>query len=440
MIYIFNLITISLATKNISGIKVKKRYLFVYTVIIGLLMHLISNFFAAKYGSVPLTLRFTFGLSFVFYMAFVLYKHAGKIFACISYAILGMIICIIADNIALSIFIKLGLLNITDTIYNTIHAFAFSFTTLVLAYIVSFVFGKVIAKYSYLQLFNYYNKYTIPIMVIFISTFVFVFYLNMFGGQNVLDHYLTLAFLVIYLVFVIIVSLLFFKSYAREEKAKQQQLALQQLSEYTTSLESLYNDMRKFKHDYVNVLSSMIAYIDDNDMAGLSEYFNANIVPFSNQVKSDSFKLGLLSNLKIKELKGIISSKLIHAQQLGIDVFIDIAEPITKISLNMIELCRVVGILIDNAIEAALQTDNPSLKVGIVNKNNSVVIVVVNSCKDDVPPVYKLSEKGFSTKGENRGLGLHTVKQIVDKTPNVCLDTVIKPPDFTQVLEITNKQ
>ena len=127
---------------------------------------------------------------------------------------------------------------------------------------------------------------------------------------------------------------------------------------------------------------------------------------------------------------------MIHAQELGIDVFIDIMEDIKRIDMDIVDLCRIVGILIDNAIEAALISTNRSLKVALVNKNSSTIIAIINSCPDNTPPIYKLFQKGFSTKGQNRGLGLSNLKELISHYNNISLDTIIENGEFIQNLEI----
>ena len=178
-----------------------------------------------------------------------------------------------------------------------------------------------------------------------------------------------------------------------------------------------------------------MGYIENKDMDGLERYFNKRILCLSEGIEANNLKIGNLKNIKVTEIKGILSSKLIRAQELEIDTFIDIVEPIEKINMDIIDLSRIVGILLDNAVEGAVECDKPSLKVGIINKENSILIVIINSVKDKIP-IYKIYEKGFSTKGENRGLGLYSLKEITNKYNNVFLDTVLENNEFKQLLQI----
>lgn len=197
--------------------------------------------------------------------------------------------------------------------------------------------------------------------------------------------------------------------------------------------------MRVFRHDYINILSSMVGYIEDKDMVGLEKHFNNNIMPLSEGMKSNNFKIGLLQNIKVPEIKGIIASKVIRAQEVGIDVTIEVMEPVETISMDIIDLSRSVGILLDNAIEAAQKCDKPYIKFALINKEKSIVMIIINGTPEDTPPIYKIYKKGFSTKGENRGLGLYNLKEIIGKYNSVFLDTAINNGDFTQSLEIKNK-
>ena len=173
-------------------------------------------------------------------------------------------------------------------------------------------------------------------------------------------------------------------------------------------------------------------------MKGLKEHFYKNIMPLGEGIKNNNFRIGLLKNIEVVELKGLLSSKIIRAQGKGIDVFVDISDKINNISMDIIDMVRVIGILLDNAIEAAEICEKPIIKLGIIKKTQSILIVIINSCIEDTPPVYKVFQKGFSTKGKGRGMGLSNVRDILNKSSNIFLDTTIKNGEFIQKLEIEN--
>lgn len=182
---------------------------------------------------------------------------------------------------------------------------------------------------------------------------------------------------------------------------------------------------------------SLEGYIEDKNINKLRIYFNDYIKPTSSIIAENSFKLSQLSNLKQKEFKSIIASKLIYSQELGINTSFEALEIIDYINMNPIKLVRAIGILIDNAIEEVQKDINYGyIKVGIIDKNESILIIVSNKCIDEVPELYKIQEIGFSTKGEGRGIGLNTLKEIINSSDNVTLETCVEKDVFNQIIEI----
>ncbi|HEY5524070.1 MAG TPA: GHKL domain-containing protein, partial [Clostridium sp.] len=269
---------------------------------------------------------------------------------------------------------------------------------------------------------------------------ILIFFLNIFVLNNSQISYdffaVAITFAMSYLIIGVIIVFVIYKNVKSKVESKASEKELKTLTLYNENLESLYTDMRKFRHDYVNILSSMAGYIEDDDMAGLKEYFNKKIIPLGTDMNEKNIKIGLLHNIMIKEIKGVVLTKIIQAQELGLEVMIDIAEIIEEVNLDVIDLSRCIGILIDNAIEAVVLCENSKLEIGFVKRNNSVMIVIVNSIVAEAPPIHKIFQKGFSTKGENRGLGLSNLREILSKYPKASLDTIIENNKFSQILEI----
>lgn len=220
------------------------------------------------------------------------------------------------------------------------------------------------------------------------------------------------------------------------EKAARKELELAQLATYTENLEYIYTDMRKVRHDFTNVLTSMVGFLDSRDMDGLIAYFSNHVVCFSSQVNQINLNLGILGYIEQSEIKGLLAIKVLKAEDAGIVVNIDITEPVYFKDANTLELCRVIGILMDNAIEAAIASENPSISVGLVKRQNAQMIVIINSHQEEITSIAKLFEKGFSTKGEGRGFGLSNVREIVSRQPKWSIDTEFSDVMFTQIIEL----
>ncbi|WP_191767571.1 sensor histidine kinase [Clostridium cibarium] len=248
--------------------------------------------------------------------------------------------------------------------------------------------------------------------------------------------YLGIVISISYCIVGIIITFIGYKNIKSEIAAETRERQLKDLTEYNENLEMLYNDMRKFRHDYINILSSMAAYIEEEDLNGLKCYFRDRIVPLGTEINEKNSKVGLLHNIMIKEIKGVILTKVIRAQELGVNVDIDVAEKIEKVNFDVIDLSICIGILLDNAIESAVACNDGKIKIGFINRSGSLMIVIINSFECSVPPIHKLYEKGFSTKGENRGIGLSNLREILSKYSHATLDTIIEEGEFRQILEI----
>ncbi|WP_163247962.1 sensor histidine kinase [Clostridium argentinense] len=227
------------------------------------------------------------------------------------------------------------------------------------------------------------------------------------------------------------------KNIKKQITYKQNSKNLENIMEYANVMENMIDDSRRFRYDYINILSTINGYIEDKDIDGLEEYFREEILCESLKVSyNKSFNL---KNIKISGIKGLLSSKIITALDLNLNVHIEINEIIDNISVDIIDICRVLGILLDNAIEAASFTKSKNLNIAIIKTDNFIIFIISNSFSEKIQSVSKLYDEGFSTKGKNRGIGLNIVKDTVEDYSNILLNTEIKDNLFKQELVVCNE-
>ncbi|RIM38314.1 quorum-sensing sensor histidine kinase AgrC, partial [Staphylococcus capitis] len=290
---------------------------------------------------------------------------------------------------------------------------------------------------SYLSLNK---KYITIITIVLLLSFVF-FYIISQTDMSASDSLSLYALLLVTLIVFLSVVILIMSTFTlREMKYKRNLEEIETYYEYTLRIESINNEMRMFRHDYVNILSTLSEFIREDDMQGLKKYFNEQIVPMKDNMKTRSIKINGIENLKVREIKGLITTKILQAQEKAIPISIEVPDEIDKIEMNTIEFSRISGIILDNAIEASEVLDDPLIQIAFINNEESVTFIVMNKCSDDTPKIHELFEEGFSTKGDNRGLGLSTLKELTDQNENVLLDTVIENGYFVQKVEIINTE
>ena len=230
------------------------------------------------------------------------------------------------------------------------------------------------------------------------------------------------------------------RSYLEQIQTEAKQKAMQDLQDYTRNLEAMYNSLRSFKHDYVNILLSLSGYIEDGDMDRLKDFFESKIFPTKNLITGEDYKLNQLSNISVLEIKSLLSAKMIYAHESGIDITIDIPDKVESFLIDTVDLARILGNFLDNAIEATLETEQPQIGLNIIQNKTGVSIIISNRFRDNGLMLHKLKQKGFSTKIGHQGIGLGNAQKIISSYDNVLLETTMKCDYFTQHIELTERK
>ena len=224
--------------------------------------------------------------------------------------------------------------------------------------------------------------------------------------------------------FILLVSFLLLSiySFTRMVKLATARRELASAEEYNKSLEILYDKVKGFKHDFENIVSTLDGYIEDNDMPGLKEYFDG--------IKKDCKITNNLSviNPRVINNPGIYSllnNKYFRATNSGITFEIEFFLDLNTLEINMYKFSRILGVLLDNAIEEAEKCDEKFVKISFLreNRNNRAVITVKNTYSNKNVDIEKIFEKGESGKENHSGIGLWEVKKYVKKSKNLDLNT-----------------
>jgi two-component system sensor histidine kinase AgrC len=367
----------------------------------------------------------------------ILYKYDKNLMISIIMPIGAVLIGVVADYIVSNTYISLFGINVTRGNFNIGVALLEFFICIIISKVIGYLLNKRIK----LTNINLKGKYGVLIVLSLLLTLI-IFYTNIYLGSKAgFNEDVLRANGILFLTYFILLGVILFvliRSLTKELEFRNKQKEFENLKQYTESLEKLYSDMRVFRHDYINIISSMIGYIDNRDMDGLERHFYENIIPVSKSMQKNDFKIGAIKNIDIPEIKGIVSSKLIRAQELGLDVHVEVVENIDDVKMNIIDLSRILGILLDNAIEASKESLEFKLKLAFIKTEKSIIIVISNSYKEKNISLNKIFKPNYSTKGSGRGIGLNNLKKIIDNYDNVFLETKMIENFFIQELQITN--
>lgn len=219
-----------------------------------------------------------------------------------------------------------------------------------------------------------------------------------------------------------------------EEEKRADELKYQALQSYTESLNELYDDIRTLRHDYKNVMCSAAGYIREGDMEGLRKYFDKELLPIAARQSEKNSVSGALSNLWPLELRSFLYEKCLSASVRNVEIRCEAARKLEVSGMKPLDLVRVLGIYLDNAIEAAELSEEKKVWVLFIQEENGILIRIENTYGGERPELARLEQEGYSTKGAGRGLGLYSARRILRTYPEVTSETVIEKKIFRQSL------
>ena len=266
--------------------------------------------------------------------------------------------------------------------------------------------------------------------------YIFLMY-SIFKGSS----YIRLLSVITGLIFILLctyITVSVLKNIKLETNNKIESAKLEQQKKYILALEKNNNEIKKFKHDFNNIILGLDGYINNDDFnkEKLKKYFNSTIMNFNNNIELNNIVIAKLNSIKVSSLKSLITNKVLVAQNNNIDVDINIQGEIHDFYTDEMQLSRILGILLDNAIEASLEVPHDKkIEMNIIQIDKTTDIQISNTFNNTGTPIADFNKEGFSTKGTNRGLGLSSAHEIANKL-NMLLNTEIDGNTFVQILTI----
>lgn len=224
------------------------------------------------------------------------------------------------------------------------------------------------------------------------------------------------------------------KEKLEQEIVAQKDRQLKELSNYSHHVESLYSEIRSFRHDYLNILTSLKLGIENQDLHAIQRIYEDVLKESGKSFYDKKFDIARLSKIKNDAVKSVLSAKLLEAQNKGIDITVEVEEPINDFKIEILDFITILSILCDNAIEASQKAKLAKLSVAFIKSEMALIVVVENTTEAEKVDVTHLFERGISTKGDNRGLGLYNVQQIMDRYPKCSISTKSANYQFSQTI------
>ncbi|MGL6198533.1 MAG: sensor histidine kinase [Lachnospiraceae bacterium] len=235
---------------------------------------------------------------------------------------------------------------------------------------------------------------------------------------------------------IIVMIILIVHSYISELKRKEMKIVMEQQADYLNRLEEIQRKLRVINHDYKNVAAGLYLSAEAGDMAEVKSYVTNQLLNLDHEIQLEIRQMNQLINIKDIKVKSLIITKVADAAEKKVKIDIEISNFAGSINIPEGDKLRVLGILLDNAIEGAAEVKDKQVKVLITEENEIITILIKNRTEEEIL-LNQITKPGYSSKGEGRGLGLYSLKQLLKKYPNIFLETNLEDGWFIQIIKIT---
>ena len=254
------------------------------------------------------------------------------------------------------------------------------------------------------------------------------------GIQSTTVRHLILVFYLLFFMGIIKKLDTYLKDKLHERLDQEQDLRYKDMERYSLHIEELYKEVRSFRHDYTNLLTSLRLGIEEEDIEQIKEVYDSVLKDSSQKLQDNKYDLGRLVNVRDRALKSLLAGKFIKAREKDIVFNVEVPEEIQVESMNLLDFLTIVSILCDNAIEASVEASQPHVSIAFLKSGAQETFIIENSIKEEGINISEIFSFGVSSKGEDRGVGLYTVMKIVESYPNASLNTTCQDQVFRQVL------
>lgn len=226
-------------------------------------------------------------------------------------------------------------------------------------------------------------------------------------------------------------------SIINSSKLQTTQLSLDNANTTIHSLQILHDELRTVKHDFNNMVNCIGGYVLTEDIHGLKKYYQQLLEECNRTNNLYALSPQVINHPAIYHM---LATKYYEADQMSVQIFLNVFLDLNEIEKHMriLDFTRILGILLDNAIDAAKECDKKEINVTFRKDvdNRMIMVIIQNTYRNKDVDTEKIFLKGLTSKENHSGLGLWKVRQILNKNNNLNLYTTKNDEYFNQQFEI----
>ena len=322
----------------------------------------------------------------------------------VYYTIVYELLVFICEIIISVVFVSIFKINISGYEKFQFSLLIFSICNCLMVYLLSKikVLNKSIQKLNLIISKNQKDWVYIIIIIILLS-FLIVFNKNNLGSG--INYYINAGMVIFIIASFVYVIYNKFQMQAIEDKYNESM-------EYVLRYEKIINEQGKKNHEYNNQLMVIKGYI--NKPERLSEYLDEVIGEHKTGQNYTVKQLGFLPDGGVK---GLLYHKLSKMEDNNIKYYLYVDQNLKDKDIESFDLktyrdlTKLLGVFLDNAIDAALKSEEKEIEVELKDKDDCLLLTISNTY-DKNTDINKVGKSGFTTKGVGHGFGFSIVKDI----------------------------
>ena len=275
-------------------------------------------------------------------------------------------------------------------------------------------------------------------MLLFAGSFFFsdlVVYSHFFFNNN--DRQANSWLLSLIYLIVLIIFGLWTLTIDQKKKWENTQLMLIQQQNYLRQMEEVQKEIKSVHHDYKNMLAGIYMHASEGNTKEIQKFLTDKFFQLDHRIEEKLKRQNQLLLIENLEIKGLLISKLAKAESQGITIQLEISDIFRNLPMDVSDLLRIMGIFLDNAIEAVAGLTQSMQKISIViMQDDKCFVIRIKNPNEHKILLNELMQPNFSTKGKNRGFGLANVRKVLAKYPHILNDIDIQNDQFVQTLTI----
>ncbi|MBW3350867.1 GHKL domain-containing protein [Limosilactobacillus reuteri] len=245
--------------------------------------------------------------------------------------------------------------------------------------------------------------------------------------EGIANKYASLLLIMYFII--IIISVVGFLNFVKSSEQNQHQQRL--IDNYKAQIASAhkinkqYNEIRRERHDTRNMLLSVQGYIRDHkdkEAEKLLATFLQNDTVEKHYGEIDN----ALDKIKISGLHNLIKEKAYKIVEKGIPFSFEVNAEIDELPGSEIKTARIIGILMDNAIEATFKQTKPYIQFALLKHSPEVYELVIANSIEQKLNINTALKFEHSTKEGHQGIGLSNVTQLVENDDHYSFSAEVK--------------